>query len=127
MRERRWTPRPPGPVGQGKPRGRAPSQSNRTFRPRPRAADGPALLYGWHTVKAALENPHRRFRRVLATENDAPRLAEHGVKVPKTPEPVRATAVNSPAGRPLRSPVAGTARWAGPRRETSTAAGGRCA
>jgi 23S rRNA (guanosine2251-2'-O)-methyltransferase len=93
MRERRWTPRPPGPVGQGKPRGRAPSQSNRTFRPRPRAADGPALLYGWHTVKAALENPHRRFRRLLATENAARRLADDGVKLPMTPELVRPDAI----------------------------------
>jgi 23S rRNA (guanosine2251-2'-O)-methyltransferase len=93
MRERRWTPRPPGPVGQGKPRGRTPSQSNRTFRPRPRAADGPALLYGWHTVKAALENPHRRFRRLLATENAARRLADDGVKLPMTPELVRPDAI----------------------------------
>ena len=93
MRERRWTPRPPGTVGQGKPRGRTPSQSNRTFRLRPRAADGPALLYGWHAVKAALENPHRRFRRLLATENAARRLADDGVKLPMTPELVRPDAI----------------------------------
>ncbi len=27
------------------------------FRPPARDPDGPVLLYGWHTVKAALENP----------------------------------------------------------------------
>ena len=49
--------------------------------PAARAAgrDGPVILYGWHTVKAALENPERRIRRLLATENAARRLAEEGV------------------------------------------------
>ncbi len=37
------------------------------------------MLYGWHTVKAALENPARRIRRLFATENAARRLAEDGV------------------------------------------------
>ena len=89
MRERRWTPRPPGPGGRGQPRDRGAGQHKRHFRPRPRDADGPALLYGWHTVKAALENPQRRFRRLLATENAARRLAEDGVKLPLAPELVR--------------------------------------
>jgi 23S rRNA (guanosine2251-2'-O)-methyltransferase len=47
------------------------------------------VLYGWHTVKAALENPRRRFRRLLATENAARRLAEDGLKLPMAPELVR--------------------------------------
>ena len=34
------------------------------------------VLYGWHTVMAALANPQRHFRRLLATENAARRLAE---------------------------------------------------
>jgi 23S rRNA (guanosine2251-2'-O)-methyltransferase len=42
-------------------------------------SEGPAILYGWHTVTAALENPARRFHRVLATENAARRLAETGL------------------------------------------------
>src|SRR5262252_9536166 len=92
MRERRWTPRPPGPGVRSHPRERG-GQPRRSFRPRPRAADGPALLYGWHTVKAALENPSRRFRRLLATENAARRLAEDGVKLPLTPELVRPDAI----------------------------------
>jgi len=94
MRERRWTPRPPGPGGRSQPRERSGTgQQKRHFRPRPRAADGPALLYGWHTVKAALENPQRRFRRLIATENAVRRLAEDGVKLPLTPELVRPDAI----------------------------------
>jgi 23S rRNA (guanosine2251-2'-O)-methyltransferase len=47
------------------------------------------FLYGWHTVKAALENPARRIRKLWATENAARRLAEDGVKLPVAPELVR--------------------------------------
>src|SRR3981081_425479 len=45
----------------------------------PRDRDGPVVLYGWHSVKAALENPQRNFHRLLATENAARRLAEDNV------------------------------------------------
>lgn len=46
------------------------------------------LLYGWHTVTAAIDNPRRTIRRLLATENAARRLtAEHAVRV--APEVVR--------------------------------------
>jgi len=93
MRERHWTPRPPGSAGRGQPREGGSARPNRQFRPRPRPADGPALLYGWHTVKAALENPQRRFRRLLATENAVRRLADDGVKLPVTPELVRPDAI----------------------------------
>ena len=50
-----------------------------------------AVLYGWHTVKAALENPARKVHRFLATENAARRLAEEGVTA--SPEIVRPTAI----------------------------------
>src|ERR1700736_6610340 len=94
MRERRWTPQPPGPAGRRRRREHGGAgRPNRNFRPRPHAADGPALLYGWHTVKAALENPRRRFRRLLATENAARRLADDGVKLPLAPELVRPDAI----------------------------------
>src|SRR5262249_1848479 len=43
------------------------------------SGDGAVILYGWHTVKAALENPARRIRRLYATANAARRLAEDGV------------------------------------------------
>jgi 23S rRNA (guanosine2251-2'-O)-methyltransferase len=62
--------------------------------PRPRMAareprDGPVILYGWHPVKAALENPARRIRRLFATENAVHRLAEDRVPLRVEPELVR--------------------------------------
>jgi 23S rRNA (guanosine2251-2'-O)-methyltransferase len=52
------------------------------WRPRERDRDGPVLLYGWHSVKAALENPQRKFIRLLATENMLHRLKEENVPLP---------------------------------------------
>jgi 23S rRNA (guanosine2251-2'-O)-methyltransferase len=51
--------------------------------------DGPAVLYGWHTVTMALQNPQRRFRKLILTENAARRLAEENVPTRITPEIVR--------------------------------------
>jgi 23S rRNA (guanosine2251-2'-O)-methyltransferase len=60
----------------------------------PRAlAEGEVVLYGWHTVKAALENPARRVRKLYATENAARRLAEDGRALPMEPEIVRPDAI----------------------------------
>src|SRR5471030_1761179 len=57
------------------------------------AADGPVVMYGWHTVTAALANPARRLRKLLATENAARRLADEGVASPIKPELVRPSAI----------------------------------
>lgn len=50
------------------------------FPPRPRhdPDDGPVYLYGLHTVRAALDNPRRKKRRLLATPNALMRLTETG-------------------------------------------------
>jgi 23S rRNA (guanosine2251-2'-O)-methyltransferase len=68
------------------------------WRSSPRDRDGPVVLYGWHTVKAALENPQRHFHRLLATENAARRLTDDNVKFPIAPELVRPEDIAAVAG-----------------------------
>jgi 23S rRNA (guanosine2251-2'-O)-methyltransferase len=58
-----------------------------------KAPDDAAVLYGWHSVVAALKNPSRRFHRLLATENATRRLAEEAVPLPLQPEMVRPDAI----------------------------------
>jgi 23S rRNA (guanosine2251-2'-O)-methyltransferase len=79
-----------GRPGSGKPRAR----------PWRGAARDPntAVLYGWHTVKTALENPQRRFHRILATENAVRRLTEDGVPLPIAPTPARPEEIDAIAG-----------------------------
>jgi 23S rRNA (guanosine2251-2'-O)-methyltransferase len=55
--------------------------------------EGLAVLYGWHTVTAALKNPVRHIRKLLATENAARRLAEEHMPLPIKPEIVRPGAI----------------------------------
>ena len=89
----RWDPR------LTKPRDpRLPPRDKSRFAPKPKpvrekfAADV-AILYGWHTVAAALANPKRTVRKITATENAARRLAEEGLTLPVTPEIVRPEAI----------------------------------
>src|SRR5262252_2432193 len=80
-----------------RPKGR-PAAPRSQFRSSGHEPDSPALLYGWHTVKAALENPARRIRRLLATENALRRLANDGVSFPVKPELVRPDVIDAKLG-----------------------------
>jgi 23S rRNA (guanosine2251-2'-O)-methyltransferase len=55
----------------------------------PPSGRGRVILYGWHAVKAAIENPRRRIRTLLLTENAARRLAQHGIALPGEVQLVR--------------------------------------
>jgi len=57
------------------------------------SGDEPAVIYGWHAVTAALENPARKILRLMATENAAHRLGEENIAIPVTPEIVRPEAI----------------------------------
>src|SRR3982751_5720803 len=59
------------------------------WRERESTPDGPAILYGWHTVSAALANPERQIRKLFLTENAARRLADENIATRVAPEIVR--------------------------------------
>ena len=48
-------------------------------RPQKPSSDGPVWLYGRHAVAAALRNPARRVRRIIATKNASDWLAEQAI------------------------------------------------
>ena len=68
------------------------------WRDRDSGGDGPAILYGWHTVSAALANPRRKIRKLLLTENAARRLAEENIDTRVTPEIVRPQLIDQRLG-----------------------------
>jgi len=84
-----------GGKGPDRPResGRRPAWHGRESGP-----DGPVILYGWHTVVAALANPQRQIRKLWLTENAARRLADDNIKIPVTPEIVRPTMIDQRLG-----------------------------
>src|SRR5262249_1049443 len=100
MRERNFTPRRPGkPPFRGKPKtGPRRVIPSGPGEPHSAPTDNAVVLFAWHTVKAALENPQRQVRRLFATENAARRLAEDGVALPGPPEIVRPDAIASRLG-----------------------------
>ena len=65
---------------------------------RERDSDGPAILYGWHTVSLALANPARRIRKLLLTENAAKRLADESIDTRIAPEIVRPSQIDQLLG-----------------------------
>lgn len=81
-RPKQKAPHPSRPRRSGGTR-RAPREKRRL------APDELTVLYGWHTVKAALENPSRTLRRLVLTENALRRLTEDKVPVPIEPEMAR--------------------------------------
>jgi len=64
------------------------------WRQRESGSDGPVILYGWHTVSAALANPDRHIRKLYLTENAARRLAEENIDTRVAPEIVRPSALD---------------------------------
>ena len=82
-------------------------RKSRKARPAPRGpawrrhdegGDGPAILYGWHTVTIALQNPKRRIHKLFVTENAARRLAEDRIETPIAPEIVRPSQIDQRLG-----------------------------
>ena len=90
MPQGEWDPQRPRPRPPRRPRrdGRTSRGTTRSPEIRRPPADR-VVLYGWHPVKAALENPRRRIRKLLATENAVRRLKADGVVLPVEPELVR--------------------------------------
>ena len=91
--------KPPFRRGGGKPPGKGRGPGGRPFqRDRGGGADGPVILYGWHTVAAALANPQRRIRKLMLTENAARRLADDHIDIPLAPEIVRPNLIDARLG-----------------------------
>jgi 23S rRNA (guanosine2251-2'-O)-methyltransferase len=76
--------------GGGKAADKGHQSGRRTpWRDRDASSDGPVILYGWHTVVAALANPQRQIRKLWLSENAARRLADEKIDTRVTPEIVR--------------------------------------
>jgi 23S rRNA (guanosine2251-2'-O)-methyltransferase len=100
MPEKRWDPRKPSTGRRQENRNDKRPKDKSRFAPKPKPVrpaipDGVAILYGFHTVAAALANPRRTIRKITATENAARRLTEGGLTLPVTPEIVRPEAIDA--------------------------------
>jgi 23S rRNA (guanosine2251-2'-O)-methyltransferase len=74
------------------------NKPRRPWKPPARDRDGPVFLYGWHSVKAALENPQRKFIRLLATENALHRLSDENIELRVDPDLVDAQDIDQLVG-----------------------------
>jgi 23S rRNA (guanosine2251-2'-O)-methyltransferase len=81
-----------------RPGGRRDADRRQPWRGREGADDDTVILYGWHTVTAALANPERRIRKLLLTENAARRLADDKIDTRVTPEIVRPNLIDQRLG-----------------------------
>jgi 23S rRNA (guanosine2251-2'-O)-methyltransferase len=86
----------PRRANRGKQVGKPRVNQQRTHMRRDRG--GPVILYGWHSVKAAIENPARKFHRLLATDNALRRLHEEKLTLPVEPAVVRPEAIAALVG-----------------------------
>jgi 23S rRNA (guanosine2251-2'-O)-methyltransferase len=85
--------------GGGKGPARAGDSGRRpAWRDRAASPDGPVILYGWHTVAAALNNPQRHIRKLWLSENAARRLADENIALSVTPEIVRPALIDARLG-----------------------------
>ncbi len=91
--------KPPFRRGGGKPfENRRKSAGRLVWRDRDAGPDGPVILYGWHTVAAALANPERRIRKLFLTENAARRLADENIATRVPAEIVRPSEIDHRLG-----------------------------
>jgi 23S rRNA (guanosine2251-2'-O)-methyltransferase len=75
-----------------------PASGRPAWRERGETGDGPIILYGWHTVAAALANPQRNIRKLFLSENAAKRLADDNIDTRVTPEIVRPSLIDQRLG-----------------------------
>ena len=81
------------PFEKGRKFARPPGRRDRDSSP-----DGPVILYGWHTVAAALANRERQIRKLFLTENAARRLADENIDTRVPPEIVRPNTIDQRLG-----------------------------
>jgi 23S rRNA (guanosine2251-2'-O)-methyltransferase len=84
--------------GGGKPGEKRRESGRPAWRDRNTSSDGPVILYGWHTVAAALANPERKIRKLWLSENAARRLADDNIDTRVTPEIVRPSLIDQRLG-----------------------------
>src|SRR6195952_5336208 len=91
--------KPPFRRGGGKPFQKGQKSAGRpAWRDREAGADGPVILYGWHTVSLALANPERQIQKLFLTENAARRLADENIDTRVPPEIVRPNTIDARLG-----------------------------